>query len=105
MWNPYKLAKLVNVKAVYNSLHNIFTWNPGERILNPEFGSKLKTYLYEGINEFTSEQITSEIRRCISEFEPRVNVVKIVNSSTIDDTENNTIVIDIIFTIPSLSRE
>jgi len=45
----YRLGKLVNVKAVTNSIHNIFTWTPGERILNPEFGSRLKKYLYEGI--------------------------------------------------------
>ena len=105
MWNPYKLAKLVNVQAVFNSLHNIFTWTPGERILNPEFGNKLKTYLYEGITEFTAESIIAEIRRCISEYEPRVHVVSINNVSTPNDTENNTIQIDIVFTIPSLSRE
>lgn len=105
MWNPYKLAKLVNVKAVFNSLHNIFTWTPGERIINPEFGSNLRKLLYEGITDFTSEAIISEIRRCISEYEPRVNVVTIKNASKVDDTENNTIQIDIIFTIPELSRE
>lgn len=104
-WNPYKLAKLVNVKAVFNSLRNIFTWTPGERILNPGFGSNLRKLLYEGITDFTSEAITSEIRRCISEYEPRVNVTNIENVSTISDTEQNTIQIDIHFTIPSLSKE
>lgn len=105
MWNPYKLAKLVNVQAVLNSIHNIFTWTPGERILNPEFGNNLKKYLYEGINEFTAESITAEIRRCINEYEPRAHIVSINNVSNINDTENNTIQIDIVFTIPSLSRE
>lgn len=104
-WNPYKLAKLVNVKAVFNSLHNIFTWTPGERVLNPEFGTKLRKLLYEGITDFTSEAITAEICRCISEFEPRVSVTSIENVSTTSDTEQNTIQIDIHFTIPSLSRE
>ena len=105
MWNPYKLAKLVNVKAVFNSLHNIFTWNPGERILNPEFGNNLRKYLYEGITDFTSEAIIAEIRRCISEYEPRVLVQSIKNVSNTSDTENNTIQLDIIFTIPTLSKE
>ena len=105
MWNPYKLSKLVNVQSVFNSLHNIFTWTPGERILNPEFGNNLKKYLYEGITEFTAESITAEIRRCIAEYEPRVRIVSINNVSNINDTENNTIQIDIVFTIPSLSKE
>jgi len=48
-------TKDVNVKAVFNSLRNIFTWIPGERILNPEFGSKLRLYLYEGITPENKE--------------------------------------------------
>ena len=47
-----KVDKLVNVNAIKNSLHNIFSWTPGERILNPEFGSKLRKLLYEGITDF-----------------------------------------------------
>ena len=45
----YKVEKSLNVKAIFNSLRNIFTWIPGERILLPEFGSRLRSLLYEGI--------------------------------------------------------
>ena len=31
----FRVTKDINVKAVFNSLRNIFTWIPGERILNP----------------------------------------------------------------------
>ncbi len=104
---PYKwrISKLVNVKAVQNSLKNIFTWIPGERILNPEFGSRLKQYLYQGIIPETSEQIVAEIRHCISEWEPRVNLVDVVDVSTTDDHEDNTIHLEIRYTIPELSDE
>lgn len=47
--NALKVNKSVNVQAIKNSLKNIFTWIPGERILLPEFGSKLHMLLYEGI--------------------------------------------------------
>ena len=47
----YKISKDVNVKAVFNSLHNIFTWIPGENILFPDFGSRLRKMLYEQITE------------------------------------------------------
>lgn len=104
---PYKwrISKLVNVKAVQNSLKNIFTWIPGERILNPEFGSKLKLYLYQGIVPETSEKIIAEIRHCISELEPRINLVQVVDVSTLDDHEDNTIHLEIVYTIPDLSDE
>ena len=48
-YSGYKIAKNINVKAVQQAIHNIFSWLPGERVLNPEFGTKLKQYLYEGI--------------------------------------------------------
>ena len=101
----YNVGKLVNVKAVQNSLHQIFTWIPGERILNPEFGSKIRTYLYEGITEQNIEAITAEIHHCVSEWEPRVIIDRIVNVQNIDDTENNTVSLDIYYHIKGLNDQ
>lgn len=104
---PYKwrVSKLVNVKAVQNSLKNIFTWTPGERILNPEFGSRLKQYLYQGITPETTEQVMAEIRHCVSEWEPRVSITRVIDMSTAQDHEDNTIHLEIMYTIPELSEE
>ena len=101
----FKISKDVNVKAVFNSLHNIFTWIPGENILLPDFGSRLRKMLYEQITDYNVEQIVAEIRGVVLKYEPRVNIIKVVNVSDINDTENNTVRLDIIFTIPSLSNE
>lgn len=103
--NGFKIQKNVNVNAVRHALHNIFTWVPGERILNPEFGSRLYTLLYEGITKLTEERIVAEIRHCVSHWEPRANIVEIRNVSTIDDTEDNTIHIEVIFTINGLDDQ
>lgn len=100
--DKYQINKLVNLKAIFNSLHNIFHWIPGERILNPEFGTRLYEILYNGINTFTSEQIIAEIKTCVMMWEPRVNVIGVINSSDNSDTENNIIKLDVLFTIPSL---
>ena len=86
-------------------MRNIFTWTPGERILNPEFGNRLREYLYQGIIPETSEQIVAEIRHCVSEWEPRVNITDVVDVSTTDDHEDNTIHLEIRYTIPELSDE
>lgn len=103
--STFKLEKNVNVIAVKRALHNIFTWTPGERILNPQFGSNLRKYLYEGITPFNKEQIMAEIRNCITEWEPRANLVQLVDLSNVQDTEENTVKIEIIYTIPSLTNE
>ena len=101
----YKVDKKVNVNAVKGALKNIFTWFPGERILLPEFGSRLYTLLYEGITPETEEQIVAEIRKCVSEWEPRASIVEIRNASTVDDTEDNTIHIEVVFTINGLDDQ
>lgn len=101
----YKIDTLINVQAIQNSLHNIFSWYPGERILNPEFGSQLYTLLYEGITIETEERIMAEIRHSMSKWEPRVQLVSVRNISTIENIENNTIQLEIIYTIPKLSNE
>ena len=88
-----------------NSLNNIFTWIPGQRVINPEFGSKLQYYLYEGITEENIEKRISEIRFSVSKWEPRVSIVKVLNVTSVDDKEDNIVRLDIIFTIPSLSKE
>ena len=53
----------------------------------------------------TEEAIIAEIRSCVSEWEPRIQIVDIINASNIDDTEDNTIYIQVVFTIPSLGFE
>lgn len=99
-----KISKNVDVKAVQRALHNIFTWLPGERILLPEFGSKLYTLLYEPITSFTEEQIATEIHRCVTEWEPRAQIVEITNVGTVDDTEDNTIHLRVVFRVIGLDN-
>ena len=99
------MAKDVNVRAVFNSLRNIFTWIQGERVLLPDFGSRLRYYLYEGITPENKEQIAAEIKGVCLKWEPRVNIIRVTPVDSVDDAEDNTVQIDIIFTIPSLSDE
>ena len=37
----------LDIEAVKNSVINIFTWRPGERILLPEFGNNLYRFLHK----------------------------------------------------------
>lgn len=101
-WN-YMISKLVNVNAVKNSIKQIFTWIPGERIINPEFGSNLRKYLYEPITEENQERIVAEIRQCALRWEPRIIVDRVVKATTTDDVENNTVKLDIYYRIKGLN--
>lgn len=100
--NFFKLNKNIDVRAVQNSIDNIFSWVPGERILNPEFGNNLYKYLYEGITSYNEELIVAEIKNCVLRWEPRVNITKVTNVSNISDTEDNTIILNIEYNIKGL---
>lgn len=101
--NKYVIQKSYDINAIKNSIHNIFTWIHGERILDPEFGTALKFYLYEGITEYNTEKILAEIRSSVSKYEPRVSIEKIINMTSEDDVNDNTIHLEVIYSIPSLS--
>lgn len=100
--NLFKLNSNINVKAVQNSLDNIFSWIPGERILNPEFGNNLYKYLYEGITSYNEELIVAEIKNCVLRWEPRVLITKVTNISSINDTEDNSVILNIEYNIKGL---
>ena len=100
-----KIDVLINIEAVKNSLKQIFTWIPGERIINPEFGSNLRKLLYEGLTTYNRELIAAEIKHAVSVWEPRVQIESVVNAGNVDYDENNTVYLEIVYTIPSLTDE
>lgn len=96
---PKDLAELQDAQAVYNSVKNIMTTAPGEKLLNPTFGLDLRTYLFEPINSTTSYFMASDIYRNLGVFEPRI----VLNAvSVTGNTGENEYLIDIIFSIPTL---
>lgn len=101
----YKIAKINDVEATKNSLHNIFTWTPGQRILNPEFGSRLESLLYEGITEQNKDAIVAEIKSTATTQEPRVEIVDVIDMTNAYEVENNSVYLQITFTIPALTKD
>lgn len=63
--------------AIRNSIFNIITTVPGQRILNPNFGINLQKYLFLRVSETTARNIGNDILNAISKFEPRVKIQNI----------------------------
>jgi len=66
--------------AVKNSIFNLFTTIPGQRILNPYFGLGLQKYLFNPVDEDIARLIGNDILRGLTRFEPRVrtNSIEVV---------------------------
>lgn len=86
--------------AVKNSLFNLFTTIPGQKILNPVYGLNLTQYLFVPVSVTQAQIIGESILTGIRRFEPRVSVLNI-NVDT--DYENNQYNIVLELSIPSLN--
>lgn len=102
--NNYKEQKDIvvdyDVSAIKNSIFNIFTTIPGQKILNPTFGLNLLYYLFTGITAENARMLGDTILKGITKFEPRVTVENI-NITT--DYENQQYTIDLFLSVPSLN--
>jgi phage baseplate assembly protein W len=64
-----------DLEAVKNSIRNIFTTIPGQKVLNPTFGASLDQFLFEPVTELGANVIGNTIRDAINEYEPRVTLL------------------------------
>lgn len=72
--NSGNIKKTNTIETIDQSIKTILSTVPGERVMLPTFGSKLKYLLFEPMNPDTALLIASEIRERISIWEDRVFV-------------------------------
>ncbi|CAB5226356.1 baseplate wedge subunit [uncultured Caudovirales phage] len=87
--------------AIRNSLYNIFTTIPGQKILNPYFGLNLMQYVFEVCDEDIANLIGNQIVSGITTYEPRVTLNKVKVTA---EPENQQYTINIFFSVPTLGN-
>lgn len=93
------LHSLFNKDAVINSLKNILTTTPGEKLLNPLFGLDLRDYLFEVVSENKAFFLGNAIYNGITVQEPRISVDLVEVIAVIDEMEY---IINLELSIPEL---
>lgn len=63
---------LTNEQAVAESVKNIISTEPGERVWYPDFGCSLSEFLFEPIDVITATIMKNTIINAISKFETRI---------------------------------
>ena len=86
---PGDVALKRDVEAVKQSVLNILRTNRGERPFQPSFGSNIRAYLFENIDEVTKTLIQEEVVFALRNFEPRVVVLSIDVDSPLDSNAVN----------------
>ena len=96
---PKDLSEIQDGVAVVNSVKNILTTTPGQKLLNPLFGLDLRAFLFEPISQTTAFFITSDIYENLGNQEPRITLNAVAVKGL---PERHEYLIEIAYAIPSL---
>ena len=73
-----KLNTLTNNDAVKRSLKNIILTNKFERAYSPNFGSDIKSRLFEQFDTNIADDIANDIEFAVANHEPRVQLIDVL---------------------------
>ena len=74
-----------DASAIKQAIVNLLMTNKGERLMNPNYGSDIRRYLFEPLDYGTANQITGNIKSTIDTFEPRISVLNLRALPNMDD--------------------
>jgi uncharacterized protein len=91
------LALARGTKLLEQAMRLILSTYPGERPMRPEFGSRLRDFIFAGATLDNAGAIANEVRRALQRWEPRADINDVIVS--LDEAELGTLYIDIQYTI------
>lgn len=71
------VSTVLNEKSIKQSLLMIIETARGSRIFSPDYGCRIKGFLFEPFDEATGKQIGLEIEETLRNYERRIEVVNI----------------------------
>ena len=88
-FNPLSgdLIALKNENAIARAVRNIVSTTPGEKFFNPEFGSSIGEILFENVDDITAVSIQDEIKNCLGNYEPRVELIDVFVDPNFDENQ------------------
>ena len=104
-FKPHPVTKdlpvLLNERAITRSVRNLVETVPTERFFDSLIGTNIRESLFDNYSRTTISVIEDQIRETISNYEPRVNNVRIQADARPD---NSTMQIKVLFDIVGLDN-
>lgn len=73
---PITKGEIWDTDVINQSIENILSTTFGERLFNPNFGSPLTAYLFEGITQENGERLLDSVIESIKRWEDRVYILE-----------------------------
>ena len=88
-FNPLSgdLIALKNENAIARAVRNIVSTTPGEKFFDPDFGSSVSEILFENVDEISAVSIQDEIKNCLGNYEPRVELIEVNVNPNYDENQ------------------
>ena len=74
-----------DASAIKQAIVSLLLTNKGERLMNPKYGSDIRSYLFEPLDYGTAARVRESITYCVSNYEPRVSILEIKVYPDYDD--------------------
>ena len=74
-----------DASAIKQAIVNLLLTNKGERLFKPNYGSDIRSYLFEPLDYGTAQQIIGNIEFTISKWEPRIQILDLDAVPNYDD--------------------
>ena len=93
-YNPLSgdLIALKNENAIARAVRNIVSTTPGEKFFDPDFGSSVSEILFENVDDITAISIQDEIKNCLANYEPRVELIDVNVDPNFDENQFDVII-------------
>lgn len=86
------VLKKTNEDAIAASIANLLQTSNYERLFNPDLGCNLKKYLFELIDDITTNNIREEITRTLINFEPRIDLLDVFVEPSPDENRYDVLI-------------
>ena len=95
------VGKKTGGAAVKGSILSILKTDFNERLFQPEFGSNIRSLLFEQMNPITVERIKTEVKEAVTRHEPRAQVTGVKVEAQED---KNRYVVSVLFNVASIAE-
>ena len=82
------LPRQEDERLIKNDLIQLLLTGPGDRVMRPEWGSPLRPFLFQQLDEESKSQLESDIRKAVGTYERRVTLTRVDIEFTDDNFAN-----------------
>jgi uncharacterized protein len=91
------IAMVSGEREIEQAIRIIATTYPGERPMRPQFGSRMRDFVFRPADNATAAELALEVRNSVRQWEPRIDVHDVVVRP--DPIEHNRLDVEVIYVI------